>query len=70
MEVINDIVGKDLKIYQDNEFFKFSLESILLPNFVANKGNVYTFAVRFLTFRWGSPILNQQSINQAFILCF
>lgn len=34
MEVINDIVGKNLKIYQDNEFFKFSLESVLLPNFV------------------------------------
>lgn len=34
MEVINDIVGKNLKIYQDNDFFKFSLESVLLPNFV------------------------------------
>ncbi len=34
MEVINDIVGKNLKIYQDDEFFKFSLESVLLPNFV------------------------------------
>ena len=34
MEVINDIVGKDLKIYQDDNFFKFSLESVLLPNFV------------------------------------
>ena len=34
MEVLNDIVGKDLKIYQNDEFFKFSLESVLLPNFV------------------------------------
>lgn len=34
MEVLNDIVGKNLKIYQDDEYFKFSLESILLPNFV------------------------------------
>jgi len=34
MLVLNDIVGKDLKIYQDDNFFKFSLESILLPNFV------------------------------------
>ena len=34
MEVINDIVGKNLKIYQDDEYFKFSLESVLLPNFV------------------------------------
>jgi len=34
MKIINDIVGKDLKIYQDNDFFKFSLESVLLPNFV------------------------------------
>ncbi len=34
MRVLNDIVGKNLKIYQDDDFFKFSLESILLPNFV------------------------------------
>ena len=34
MEVINDIVGKNLKIYQNDDYFKFSLESILLPNFV------------------------------------
>ena len=34
MVVLNDIVGKDLKIYQDDEYFKFSLESVLLPNFV------------------------------------
>ncbi len=34
MEVINDIVGKNLKIYQDDSYFKFSLESVLLPNFV------------------------------------
>lgn len=34
MKVLNDLVGLDLKIYQDDEFFKFSLESILLPNFV------------------------------------
>ena len=34
MEFINDIVGKNLKIYQNDDYFKFSLESILLPNFV------------------------------------
>ena len=34
MEIINDIVGKNLKIYQNDKFFKFSLESVLLPNFV------------------------------------
>lgn len=34
MEVINDIVGKNLKICQDDNYFKFSLESVLLPNFV------------------------------------
>ena len=34
MEVINDIVGKKLKIYQNDLYFKFSLESVLLPNFV------------------------------------
>ena len=34
MIVLNDIVGKDLKIYQDDDYFKFSLESVLLPNFV------------------------------------
>ena len=34
MEVLNDIVGKNLKIYQNDEYFRFSLESVLLPNFV------------------------------------
>lgn len=34
MRVLNDLVGLNLKIYQDEDFFKFSLESILLPNFV------------------------------------
>lgn len=35
MEVINDIVGyNNLKIYQNDDWFKFSLESVLLPNFV------------------------------------
>ena len=34
MEVINDIVGKNLKIYQDDEYFNFSLDSVLLPNFI------------------------------------
>ena len=35
MEVINDLVGyNNIKIYQNDEWFKFSLESILLPRFV------------------------------------
>ncbi len=35
MEVLNDLIGyKDLKIFQDTEMFNFSLDSVLLPNFV------------------------------------
>ncbi len=35
MEVINDLLDIDnLKIYQNDDWFKFSLESVLLPNFV------------------------------------
>ena len=35
METLNDLVGyNDLKIYQNDDWFKFSLESVLLPNFV------------------------------------
>ena len=34
MEVLNDILGyKNRKIYQDNECFSFSLDSIMLANF-------------------------------------
>lgn len=34
MERLNDILGyKDLKIYQDDEFFAFSLDSIILANY-------------------------------------
>ena len=35
MERINDLLDiNDLKIYQNDDWFKFSLESVLLPNFV------------------------------------
>lgn len=34
MKQLNDLLGSGLKIYQDTDYFKFSLESILLPNFV------------------------------------
>ena len=35
MKVINDLVGyNNLKIVQDTEWFSFSLDSVLLPNFV------------------------------------
>lgn len=35
MEVINDLVGyENLKIIQNTEWFSFSLDSVLLPNFV------------------------------------
>ena len=35
MKVVNYLLGyKDLKIVQDNEMFNFSLDSVLLPNFV------------------------------------
>lgn len=35
MEVLNYLLGyKDLKIYQDDNMFNFSLDSVLLPNFV------------------------------------
>lgn len=33
MEELNDLVGYNLKIYQNKDWFKFSLESVLLPNF-------------------------------------
>lgn len=40
METINDILGyKNLKIYQNSEMFQFSLDSILLPNFVTLNKN-------------------------------
>lgn len=39
--VINDLVGyKNLKIVQCNEYFNFSLDSVLLPNFIELKENV------------------------------
>lgn len=35
MEVVNDLLGfKNLKIYQNTDMFNFSLDSVLLPNFV------------------------------------
>lgn len=38
MIVLNDILGyKNRKIYQDDEFFKFSLDGVLLANFITLK---------------------------------
>ena len=43
MEVLNDLVGyKDLKIYQNTDWFSFSLDSVLLPNFVTLNKNITT----------------------------
>lgn len=41
MEVLNDLVGyKNLKIFQNTEWFSFSLDSVLLPNFVTINKNI------------------------------
>ena len=41
MKVTNYLLGyKDLKIIQDNEMFNFSLDSVLLPNFVTLNKNI------------------------------
>ncbi len=38
MEVLNDVLGyKNRKIYQNDEYFKFSLDGVLLANFVTLK---------------------------------
>lgn len=43
MEVLNDLVGyKDMKIYQNTDWFSFSLDSVLLPNFVTLNKNINT----------------------------
>jgi len=41
MKVINYLLGyKDMYIYQDNKMFNFSLDSVLLPNFITVNKNV------------------------------
>lgn len=41
MEVLNDLVGyKNMKIFQNTDWFSFSLDSVLLPNFVTLRKNV------------------------------
>lgn len=41
MEVLNDLVGyQNLKIYQNTDWFSFSLDSILLANFVTLNKNI------------------------------
>ena len=43
MEALNDLVGyKDLKIYQNSDWFSFSLDSVLLPNFVSINKSINT----------------------------
>lgn len=41
MRVLNDLLGyENLKIYQNTDFFSFSLDSVLLPNFIRYDKNV------------------------------
>lgn len=41
MKVINDLLNyNNMKIVQDDQFFNFSLDSVLLPNFVTIRKNV------------------------------
>lgn len=41
MKVVNDLLGyNNLKIIQDSEMFSFSLDSVLLPNFVTLNKNI------------------------------
>jgi len=43
MEVLNDLVNySGLKIYQNTDWFLFSLDSVLLPNFVTLNKNIKT----------------------------
>ena len=40
MRILNYLLGyEDLKIYQDTDMFHFSLDSVLLPNFVTINKN-------------------------------
>ena len=41
MEVINHLLGyENMKIYQNTDYFNFSLDSVLLPNFVTLNKNI------------------------------
>ena len=40
MEVLNDLLGQNLKIYQNSDWFSFSLDSVLLANFVKTKSKM------------------------------
>ena len=41
MEVINYLLGyENVKIYQNTDMFNFSLDSVLLPNFVTINKNI------------------------------
>ena len=41
MKVVNDLIGyKNRKIVQDTEMFNFSLDSVLLPNFITINENI------------------------------
>lgn len=41
MEVLNDLLGyKNIKIYQNPDWFSFSLDSVLLPNFITLRSKI------------------------------
>ena len=40
MKVVNDLLGFNLKIVQETDYFNFSLDSVLLYNFISLKNNM------------------------------
>ena len=62
MEVINRLLNyKDLKIVQNTDWFNFSLDSVLLCNFVTLNKNTNSI-IDFCVFK-----LNEININKSFL---
>ena len=68
LERINDILGyKNRRIYQDDKFLSFSLDSIILANYstIRKKDNNIIDVVQeggTKNWRWGTPMSNEKKI--------
>ena len=65
MKVINDLLGYNLKIVQDTDYFNFSLDSILLYNFLNIKKDMKV--IDLCSGNCPIPLLLSKKINNKII---
>ena len=67
MEVLNDLLGyKDRKIYQNTDWFSFTLDSVLLSDFVKIKNNDKNIIWRYKYLKIGGEKKEERKVLEEY----